>query len=89
MYNAADKYLFEAYETTLEEVQDDKYAAQLDFKKELEWSMLPALSSVQFGVRYTDKSKERNYGETKIQGPSAGDSSWVNTRTLQDSELVM
>mgnify|MGYP006906668471 FL=1 len=44
MYNAADKYLFEAYETQLEEVQDDKYAAQLDFKKELEWSMLPALS---------------------------------------------
>ncbi|WP_288739329.1 TonB-dependent receptor [uncultured Rheinheimera sp.] len=87
MYNAADKYLFEAYETTLEEVQDDKYAAQLDFKKELDWSMLPALSSVQFGVRYTDKSKERNYGEIKIQGPSAGDSSYVNKRTLKDSEL--
>lgn len=87
MYNAADKYLFEAYETQLEDVQDDKYAAQLDFKKELEWSLLPALSSVQFGVRYTDKSKERNFGETKIQGPKAGDSSYVNKRTLKDSEL--
>jgi iron complex outermembrane receptor protein len=87
MYNAADKYLFEAYETQLEAVRDDKYAAQLDFKKELGLSMLPALSSVQFGLRYTDKSKERHYGETKIQGPSAGNSSWVNSRTLQDSEL--
>ncbi len=87
MYNAADKYLFEAYETELEEVQDDKYAAQLDFKKALELSILPALSSVQFGVRYTDKSKERNFGATKIQGPKAGDSSYVNKRTLKDSEL--
>lgn len=87
MYNSADKYLFEAYETELEKVTDDKYAAQLDLKKSLELSFLPALSSIQFGVRYTDKSKERNFGAAKIQGPAAGDSSWVNNRTLQDSEL--
>jgi TonB-dependent receptor len=49
--------------------------------------MLPALSSVQFGVRYTDKSKEREFGAIKIQGPKAGDSSYVNKRTLKDSEL--
>ncbi len=87
MYNSPSSYLFEAYETELENVTDDKYAAQLDFKKSLELSFMPALSSVQFGVRYTDKSKERNFGATKIQGPTAGDSSWVNTRTLADSEL--
>lgn len=87
MYNSPSSYLFEAYETELENVTDDKYAAQLDFKKSLELSFLPALSSVQFGVRYTDKSKERNFGATKIQGPAAGDSSWVNTRTLADSQL--
>jgi iron complex outermembrane receptor protein len=87
MYNSPQSYLFEAYETELESVTDDKYAAQLDFKKSLELSFMPALSSVQFGVRYTDKSKERQFGGTKIQGPAAGDSSWVNTRTLADSEL--
>ena len=87
MYNAPDKYLFEAYETELEQVSDDKYAAQLDFKRDIDWSAFSALSSVEFGARYTDKSKERQFGAIKIQGPSAGDTSWVNKRTLQDSEL--
>lgn len=87
MYNAADKYLFEAYETTLEKVKDDKYAAQLDFTKAMDLAFLPALRSVQFGARYTDKSKERNYGELKITGPAAGNTTWVNTRTLADSPL--
>lgn len=87
MYNAPDKYLFEAYETTLEKITDDKYAAQLDFKKALDLAFLPALRNVQFGARYTDKSKERNYGELKITGPSVGNTSWVNTRTLADSPL--
>jgi iron complex outermembrane recepter protein len=87
MYNAPDKYLFEAYETTLEKVNDDKYAAQLDFTKSLDLAFLPALRNVQFGARYTDKSKERNYGELKITGPGAGSTAWVNTRTLADSPL--
>ena len=87
MYNAPEKYLFEAYETELEQVSDDKYAAQLDFRRELQLSWLPALSQVDFGVRYTDKSKERNFGAIKIQGPSAGNSSWVNVRTMKDSQL--
>ncbi|MDR6981948.1 TonB-dependent receptor [Rheinheimera pacifica] len=87
MYNSPQSYLFEAYETELARVTDDKYAAQLDFKKALELSFMPALSSVQFGVRYTDKSKERQFGSAKIQGPAGGDASWVNTRTLADSEL--
>jgi TonB-dependent receptor len=87
MYNAPDQYLFEAYETSLEQVTDDKYAAQLDFNKTLGLAFLPALRTVQFGARYTDKAKERNYGELKITGPSAGDTSWVNTRTLADSPL--
>jgi iron complex outermembrane recepter protein len=87
MYNAPDKYLFEAYETTLERVNDDKYAAQLDFTKSLDLAFLPALRNVQFGARYTDKSKERNYGELKITGPGAGSTAWVNTRTLADSPL--
>lgn len=87
MYNSPDSYLFEAYETELEQVSDDKYAAQLDFKKALQLDFMPALSSVQFGVRYTDKSKKRQFGAAKIQGPAAGDASWVNNRTLADSEL--
>lgn len=87
MYNSPNRYLFEAYETTLEKITDDKYAAQLDFNKALDLAFLPALRSVQFGARYTDKSKERDYGELKITGPSAGNTSWVNTRTLADSPL--
>jgi TonB-dependent receptor len=89
MYNAPEKYLFEAYETELEQVADDKYAAQLDFRRDLTLSWLPALSQVDFGVRYTDKSKERNFGAIKIQGPSAGNSSWVNVRTMKDSQLQL
>ncbi|MER2022548.1 MAG: TonB-dependent receptor [Stenotrophomonas sp.] len=87
MYNASDKYLFEAYETTLEKVSDDKYAAQVDVTKALELAFLPALRSVQFGARYIDKSKQREYGEAKIYGPGPGNNSWVNTRTLADSPL--
>ncbi|MBD9478085.1 TonB-dependent receptor [Pseudoxanthomonas sp. PXM02] len=87
MYNSPASYLFEAYETTLEKINDDKYAAKLDVTRKLELPFLPALRSVQFGGRYTDRSKERQYGELKITGPSAGDTSWVNVRTLADSPL--
>lgn len=89
MYNSADKYIFESYQVDVESITDDKYAAQLDFSHALELSYLPALSRVQFGLRYTDKSKERNYGSEKVTGPSAGDNSWSGTRTLQDSELTL
>lgn len=85
MYDSPEKYLFEAYETTLEKISDDKYAAQLNFSKAFD---LPVLRSVQFGARYTDKSKRRDYGELKITGPGPGDTSWVNTRTLADSPLL-
>ncbi|HEX7763594.1 MAG TPA: TonB-dependent receptor [Cellvibrio sp.] len=89
MYNASDKYLFDSYEVNLEEIQDDKYAAQLDFIKPLELNAFSALNQVQFGARYTDKSKERNRGTNTVRGPKAGDSSWRNVRTLQDSELTL
>lgn len=88
MYDAPDRYLFEAYETTYEAINDDKYAAQVDYTKYLSLNFLPALTSVQFGARYTDKNKERQYGQLNIQGPGPGDSSYVNTRTLADSELT-
>ncbi|MGN0921068.1 MAG: TonB-dependent receptor [Cellvibrio sp.] len=89
MYNSPEKYLFDSYEVNLEEITDDKYAAQLDFAREFNLDVFPALEKVQFGVRYTDKSKERNKGNEIVTGPSAGDSSWRNTRTLSDSELVL
>ncbi|MFN3778549.1 MAG: TonB-dependent receptor [Brevundimonas aurantiaca] len=88
MYNSPSRYLFEAYETTYEEISDDKYAAQVDFTKYLDLDFFPALTSVQFGARYTDKSKERQYGSLNIQGPSAGSTAWLNTRTLAQSELT-
>ncbi|MEZ0471586.1 TonB-dependent receptor [Luteimonas salinilitoris] len=87
MYDAADRYLFEAYETTLEKTSDDKYAAQVNAARSFDLAFLPALRSAQFGGRYTDKSKERSYGERKIGGPSADDNSWVDSRTLADSPL--
>ncbi len=87
MYNAPERYLFEAYETSLEKISDDKYAAQLNFRKSLDLGFFPALRALQFGGRYTDKSKERRYGELKITGPTAGSSEWVGTRTLADSPL--
>jgi len=88
MYDSPQSYLFEAYETTREHITDDKYAAQIDFTRYLDLDFFPALTSIQVGARYTDKSKERQYGELNIQGPKAGDSSWANTRTMADSELT-
>ena len=88
MYNSPESYLFDFYDVDLEEITDDKYAAQLDFKKSMELINFEALSSIQFGVRYTDKSKERNLGNNQVKGPSADDDSWKGVRTLQDSELT-
>jgi len=88
MYNSPSKYLFEAYETTLEKITDDKYAAQADYTKEFSLGFFPALKTIQVGARYTDKSKERQYGALNIQGPSAGSTAWLNTRTMADSPLT-
>ncbi|WP_396594129.1 TonB-dependent receptor [Brevundimonas sp. R86498] len=88
MYNAPTSYLFEAYETNFESINDDKYVAQLDFTREFSLSFFPALSRVQVGARYTDKSKDRQYGQLNIQGPGPGDASYVNRRTLADSALT-
>ncbi|WP_454715873.1 TonB-dependent receptor [Caulobacter segnis] len=88
MYNAPSKYLFEAYETTLEKIQDDKYAAQVDYTKEFALGFFPVLKTIQVGARYTDKSKERQYGALNIQGPSKGSTAWLNTRTMADSPLT-
>lgn len=89
MYNSPEKYLFDSYEVNLEEIQDDKYAAQLDFIKPMELNFLSALDQVQFGARYTDKSKERDRGTNTVRGPNATSTAWRNVRTLQDSELTL
>lgn len=88
MYNTPSRYLFEAYETTYEKIKDDKYAAQLDFTKEFDLGFFPALKAVQVGARYTDRSKEREYGALNIQGPGPGSTVWLNTRTMADSQLT-
>ena len=88
MFNSPASYLFDSYEVNLEEIQDDKYAAQFDFIKPMDLQFLPALSEVQFGARYTDKSKERNRGTNTVRGPSKGSTEWRNVRTLRDSELT-
>ncbi|MFY8325138.1 TonB-dependent receptor [Pseudoalteromonas sp. ZZD1] len=88
MYNSPEAYLFDYNEVNREAISDDKYAAQLDFTRQLNLAFFPALTKVQFGARYTDKSKERNYGSNRVTGPSEGDTSWVGTRTLADSELT-
>ncbi|AHE52464.1 TonB-dependent receptor [Sphingomonas sanxanigenens] len=87
MYNAPDSYLFEAYETTLERIKDDKYAAQIDVTYNFDFDAFPALKRFNVGGRYTNKANERHYGEEKIQGPTRGSVAYVNTRTLGDSPL--
>ena len=87
MYNSPSSYLFEGYETTYEAINDDKYAAQVDFTQYLDFSFFPALKSVQFGARYTDKSKERQYGSLNIQGSGAGKVDYLG-RPMSQSELT-
>src|SRR5690606_29946432 len=89
MYNSPEKYLFDSYEVNVEEITDDKYAAQLDFVRELHLDAIPALERVHFGVRYTDKSKERNKGNEIVTGESKSDTSWRNNRTMSESDLVL
>jgi len=88
MYNSPESYYFEAYETTYEGIKDDKYAAQVDYTRHFSFDSFPALTSVQLGARYTDKTKERQYGALNIQGPEAGSSAWFKTRKLTESELT-
>ncbi len=85
MYNAPAKYLFEAYETSREQIEDDKYAAQIDVSHGFESAILKRFN---FGGRYTGKSNERQYGEEKIQGPTRGSTAYVNVRKLGDSPLI-
>jgi hypothetical protein len=85
MYNAPSSYLFEAYETTREQIKDDKYAAQLDVSYGFDNSFLKRFN---LGGRYTNKSNERDYGEEKIQGPTRGSTAYVNVRRLGDSPLT-
>ncbi|WP_395943869.1 TonB-dependent receptor [Brevundimonas sp.] len=87
MYSSFDRYLFEAYETSFEKIQDDKYVAQLDFTKDFSLDFFPALTSVQVGARYTDKSKERQYGALNIQGSGAGLTNYIG-RPMSQSELT-
>ncbi|MBU0555546.1 MAG: TonB-dependent receptor [Alphaproteobacteria bacterium] len=84
MYNSPESYLFEAYETTREQIKDDKYAAQVDVSYLFDASVLKRIN---FGGRYTHKTNEREYGEEKIQGPTRGSTDYVNVRTLADSPL--
>lgn len=84
MYDAPGSYLFEAYETTREQIKDDKYAAQVDVSYAFDSSVLKRFS---FGGRYTNKTNEREYGEEKIQGPTRGSTAYVNVRKLSDSPL--
>lgn len=87
MYDSPDRYLFEAYETTLEHIIDDKYAAQADFTQYLNLDVFPALTSIQVGARYTDKSKQRDYGALNIQGSGAGQVNYIG-RPMSVSELT-
>ncbi|EKE75464.1 TonB-dependent receptor [Gallaecimonas xiamenensis] len=88
IYNSPQAYNFELYDVILEDIEDDKYAAQLSGSRHMDWALLPQLSKVELGARYTDKKKTRNQGEVQVKGPAAGDSSWANTRKLTDSELT-
>ncbi|WP_235209828.1 TonB-dependent receptor [Sphingobium sp. Ant17] len=85
MYNAPSAYLFEAYETTREQIDDDKYAAQLDVSYAFTASIL---KRVNVGGRYTNKSNQRQYGEERIQGPTRGSTAYVNVLKLGDSPLT-
>jgi iron complex outermembrane recepter protein len=87
MYSSFDRYLFEAYETSFEKIQDDKYVAQLDFTKDFALDFFPALTSIQVGARYTDKSKERQFGQLNIQGSGAGQTNFIG-RPMTQSELT-
>ncbi|QDX25051.1 TonB-dependent receptor [Sphingomonas suaedae] len=88
MYNSPSRYLFEAYETTRERIEDDKYAAQVNVTHGFDFDGFRALKRLSFGGRFTSKTNQREYGEEKIQGPTRGSTAYVNVRTLADSPLT-
>jgi len=84
MYNTPSAFIFEQYQTDYEEISDDKYAAQIDINRVFDWSAFSALSSIDFGLRYTMKTKEREFGSASLAGPNGA---WAGVRTMADSEL--
>ncbi|GGD49255.1 TonB-dependent receptor [Lacimicrobium alkaliphilum] len=84
MYNSPQSYQFESYDITVDDVDDKKYTLQLDAKKAFDAA---ALSSIQFGTRYTKTLKERQNGSRRVTAPHQGDTSSLNNPSMTDSEL--
>lgn len=61
-------YAFEFWDFDNTKVEDDKMVYQADFQKNLFLTSIPALASVQFGSRYSQKSMQHDHGWTEVQG---------------------
>ena len=59
-------FVFWDFDNTL--VEDSKDVLQLDAALNYPLANFPALASVQFGTRYSDKSMDHNHGWTEVQG---------------------
>lgn len=63
---SAYSFVFWDFDNTL--VEDSKDVLQIDALRDYPFPAFPALASVQFGARYSDKSMDHNHGWTEVQG---------------------
>lgn len=66
--NDVSDYTFKFWDFDNTKVEDDKLVYQADFQKNLQFDALPALVSVHFGSRYSQKSMTHDHGWTEVQG---------------------
>lgn len=66
--NDVSNYEFVFWDFDNTKVKDDKYVFQTDISRELKISAFPALQSIQFGTRYSQKSMTADHGWTEIKG---------------------
>jgi iron complex outermembrane recepter protein len=68
MANDVSGYEFVFWDFDNTKVKDDKYVFQADFTRQFTLSAFPALQSVQFGTRYSEKSMTHDHGWTEVKG---------------------
>lgn len=61
-------YGFQFWDFDNTKVEDEKMVYQADAEKKLNLTALPALASVKFGSRYSEKSMKHDHGWTEVKG---------------------
>jgi iron complex outermembrane recepter protein len=86
---------FSNYDYERSNTTNEKSVTELNFRRDLDMTLLPAmnfnLSTVQFGVRYSEKSAEYDYAEIRLKGPNISfvDGEYTTDEGYTDDEMSL